>query len=82
MQEKPDLKRKNHSFSELQKGGRSANPKYANLRTLINYLLDFRTLRNCGTLWISDLRTYTVKKVSDFPVPSRDVTNQTLPGRE
>jgi hypothetical protein len=22
------------------------------------------------------------KKVSDFPVPSRDVTNQTLPGRE
>ncbi len=25
---------------------------------------------------------YTVKKVSDFPVPTRDVTNQTLPGRE
>jgi hypothetical protein len=25
---------------------------------------------------------YTVKKVSDFSVPSRDVTNQTLPGRE
>ncbi len=25
---------------------------------------------------------YTVKKVSDFPVPSRDVTNQTLPGLE
>jgi hypothetical protein len=25
---------------------------------------------------------YTVKKVSGFPVPSRDVTNQTLPGRE
>ncbi len=22
------------------------------------------------------------KKVSDFPAPSRDVTNQTLPGRE
>jgi hypothetical protein len=22
------------------------------------------------------------KKVTDFPVPSRDVTNQTLPGRE
>jgi hypothetical protein len=22
------------------------------------------------------------EKVSDFPVPSRDVTNQTLPGRE
>jgi hypothetical protein len=25
---------------------------------------------------------YTVKKVNDFPVPSRDVTDQTLPGRE
>jgi hypothetical protein len=25
---------------------------------------------------------YTVKKVLVFPVPSRDVTNQTLPGRE
>ncbi len=25
---------------------------------------------------------YTVKKVNDFPVPSRDVYNQTLPGRE
>jgi hypothetical protein len=24
---------------------------------------------------------YTVKKVCRFPVPSRDVTNQTLPGR-
>jgi hypothetical protein len=27
-------------------------------------------------------RTYNVKKVVVFPVPSRDVTNQTLPGRE
>ncbi len=26
--------------------------------------------------------TYTVKKVGDFPVPHRDVNNQTLPGRE
>jgi hypothetical protein len=26
--------------------------------------------------------SYTVKKVIDFPVPSRDVTNQTLPGQE
>ncbi len=25
---------------------------------------------------------YTVKKISDFPVPSRDVIYQTLPGRE
>jgi hypothetical protein len=30
-----------------------------------------------------DLRgSYTVKKVNYFPVPSRDVTNQTLTGRE
>ncbi len=27
-------------------------------------------------------RTYTVKKVSDFTIPSRDVHNQTLPGGE
>jgi hypothetical protein len=27
-------------------------------------------------------KQYTVKKVIDFPVPSLDVTNQTLPGRE
>ncbi len=26
--------------------------------------------------------SYTVKKVSDFSVPTRDVTNQTLPGEE
>ncbi len=26
--------------------------------------------------------SYTVKKDSDFPIPSQDVTNQTLPGRE
>jgi hypothetical protein len=26
--------------------------------------------------------SYTVKKVSDFPVPRRNVTNQTFPGRE
>ncbi len=25
---------------------------------------------------------YTVRKLIDFPVPSRDVTDQTLPGRE
>jgi hypothetical protein len=31
---------------------------------------------------ISFCPLYTVKKVIDFPVPSRDVTNQTLPGQE
>jgi hypothetical protein len=30
---------------------------------------------------ISKIDAYTVKKVNDFPVPSRDVTEQTLPGR-
>jgi hypothetical protein len=29
-----------------------------------------------------DCESYTVKKVTDFPVPSLDVTYQTLPGRE
>jgi hypothetical protein len=27
-------------------------------------------------------KDYTVKKINDFPVPSRDVTDQTIPGRE
>jgi hypothetical protein len=31
--------------------------------------------------WIADCH-HIAKKVSDFPVPSRDVTNQTLPGQE
>jgi hypothetical protein len=31
---------------------------------------------------IYTVHKYTVKKVTDFPVPSRDVTNQTLSGRE
>jgi hypothetical protein len=29
-----------------------------------------------------EARFNTVKKVNNFPVPSRDVTNQALPGRE
>jgi hypothetical protein len=29
----------------------------------------------------AQIARYTVKTVSNFPVPSRDVTNQTLPGR-
>ncbi len=39
----------------------------------------------CSTLYVSIYwqvivrAMYTVKKVSDFPVPSRDVNNQTLP---
>ncbi len=35
-----------------------------------------------GTVWQKQVRQYTVKKVYDFPVPSRDVTNRILPGRE
>ncbi len=31
---------------------------------------------------IAQIVEYTIKKVSDLPVPSRDVTNQTLPGRD
>ncbi len=35
-------------------------------------------------VWLQDatLFVYTVKKFIVFPVPTRDVTNQTLPGRE
>jgi hypothetical protein len=32
--------------------------------------------------WNEKRRSYTVKKGYRFPVPSRDVTNQTLPARE
>jgi hypothetical protein len=28
------------------------------------------------------LLSYTVKKINDFPIPSRNATNQTLPGRD
>jgi hypothetical protein len=33
-------------------------------------------------IFLKVILSYTVKKVSGFPVPSRDVTYQTLPGRE
>ncbi len=33
-------------------------------------------------LWAYIMYEYTVKKASDFPVPSRDVTKQTLTGGE
>jgi hypothetical protein len=29
-----------------------------------------------------EMGCYTVKKVNNFPVPSRDVTDKTLPGRK
>jgi hypothetical protein len=35
-----------------------------------------------GTSRVGAGGEYTVKKVIDFPVPGRDVTYQTLPGRE
>jgi hypothetical protein len=36
----------------------------------------------CTVLYCQLMNIITVKNVSDFPVPSRHVTNQTLPGRE
>ncbi len=42
--------------------------------TVADFKLIFNNSRLCSL--------YTVKKVSDFPVPGRDVTNQTLPGQE
>ncbi len=35
-----------------------------------------------GTQYLFVPVAHTVKKVENFPVPSRDVTNQTLPGRD
>ncbi len=35
-----------------------------------------------ATVALNCLTKYTVKIFNDFPVPSRDVTNQTLPGQE
>jgi hypothetical protein len=46
--------------------GRSYNSR----RILILFTITTQTLKNKG------------KKVNDFPVPSRDVTDQTLPGQE
>jgi hypothetical protein len=45
-----------------------------NVRYLNSYVYVHHSAKNLGnTLY---------KKVNDFPVPSRDVTDQTLPGRE
>ncbi len=41
-----------------------------------------QSVPNQWTLTFAPWRGCTVKKVSDFPVPSRDVTYQILPGRE
>jgi hypothetical protein len=45
---------------------------YGNIREQLESLTLFQV---CTVL-------YTVKKVSNFPVPGRDITNQTHPGRE
>ncbi len=54
--------------------------------TNIIYVLTFFYVPNCICCLLSDhthIIPYTLKKrLSVFPVPSRDVTNQTLPGRE
>jgi hypothetical protein len=44
-----------------------------------NYYSNFSTVLNN---YVEHVRQYTVKKVIDNPVPSRDVTYQTLPGQE
>ncbi len=46
-----------------------------------NYNLRFYEYKVRSAAW-RGWSAYTVKKVSGFPVPSRDVTYQTLPGRE
>jgi hypothetical protein len=41
-----------------------------------------RQVRHHHTVHPGEYSLYTVKKVIDFPVLNRDVTNQTLPGGE
>jgi hypothetical protein len=36
----------------------------------------------CQSAWCFQQLQNTVKKINDFPVPSRDVTKQTFSGRE
>ncbi len=47
---------------------------------------DLPVLAKTGRVWVEPTTTmgplYTVKKVQEFPVSSRDVTNQTTPGQE
>jgi hypothetical protein len=47
---------------------------------LLNYQI--RKMLTLLTLMKGHRQHYTVKKVSDFPDPRRDATNQTLPSRE
>ncbi len=42
-------------------------------------LSDDSLLKKKGVIFVSSIHC---KKISDYPVPSRDVPNQTLPGRE
>ncbi len=55
-------------------------------RVLMEAANDFFLSVNCQAFIYHppflDSLQYTVKKVSGFPVPGRDVTYQTLPGRE
>jgi hypothetical protein len=46
-------------------------------------LLSFLSAVHCTcTIRCNDFKEHNVKKRLDFPVPSQDVTYQTLPGRE
>jgi hypothetical protein len=48
-----------------------------------SYVRKFANKHNSHILPFREVAPFTMKKkVSDFPVPSRDVTDQTLPGRE
>ncbi len=62
-------------------GQRVGKSKQTALRCFPVWEKRVRFLKNPGLL-VQQMRACTVKKVIVFPVPSRDVTNQTLPGRE
>ncbi len=64
--------------------GRSGEGNRANMRSGKGNSADIRRVTDYqwGKYFGGVRRYYTVKKVSDFPVPSRDVSNLTLPGQE
>jgi hypothetical protein len=58
---------------------------YGHILNLLGLLFDCVQIGGIGNMGeqihVIDYR-YTVKKVTDFPVPIQDITDQTLPGME
>ena len=64
----------------IDRNFKSLNPRFSELFPQKVLLSEKRVkIANFGK---KSALLYAVKEISDFPVPSRDVTNQTFPGRE